>query len=143
MRTCDHTLKEGVRLRMSPRQCVTVGFRLRDTRTDGRFFDSAQNDMSCNNNQRILSVRYRQKIVILRRPCLPCPAQAGVRPTKDLLRHRIMPKRLAFGPTGQAARPPSKQNGSSGRFFDYAQNDMFCNNNQRNVSGTRRNKQSC
>ena len=30
---------------MSPRQCVTVGFRLRDTRTDGRFFDSLR--MTC------------------------------------------------------------------------------------------------
>ena len=39
------------------------------------------------------------KPVVLRKPCLPCPAQAGVRLTKDLLRHGIIPERRLLCPT--------------------------------------------
>ena len=46
----------------SPRKCVYRVFGVKDKREDGRFFDCAQNDMSCNNHWRNLSVRSRHKL---------------------------------------------------------------------------------
>ena len=41
---------------------LVKGFRCTSIRVDGRFFDSAQNDMLCNNHWRNLSVRCRHKL---------------------------------------------------------------------------------
>ena len=46
-----------------------------DSRTDGRFFDFAQNDMLCNNHWRNLSVT----------PSFDCHPEEAVRPTRDSL----------------------------------------------------------
>ena len=43
-------------------QMRLLRFCLKDNRTDGRFFDFAQNDMLCNNHWRNLSVRSRHNL---------------------------------------------------------------------------------
>ena len=66
--------------------------------------------------------------------------------TKHLLRLRMMPERLSFAPSCQAAHPLPFQvdrrehpshiapHGIDGRFFDYAQNDMRRNHLALHVS---------
>ena len=76
-----------------PRIWVVECFRCTASREDGRFFAALR--MTC--VAIAVGETYpsaARQTVILRRPCLPCPAQAGARPTKDLLQHRMTLERV-------------------------------------------------
>ena len=92
---------------VSAQMCLLRDFGVKDNRTDGRFFDCAQNDMFCNHHPGNASVT----------PAPSCHAEEAIRLTKHLLQRRMRPEHRVLGLTCQAARRallPSPCRGGAG-----------------------------